>query len=346
MGGIPLTNSLLGIKYVLAESDEEMSDYYDLFYKDGDVSVYLNPYALSLAFGVANATGKITFKGYEFDENDVYIEDGLTHIIDKSPFKKLNAMLSAMTGDDRDLFTSLDSRTSMDGLLVAYVAEHRKYYNENSATPGSITYTMTAQKDGAEVYFYIPSLYLREVSMKLNGEDFGTYLTNDTRAVVSLGRYDAGDKITLTLTLKGSEIYLGTGANYFYYLNDEVFTSAMSTLSSSQLEIDEYTQTHFRGTINLAQGSTTVMTTIPYDKGWKIAVDGVAVETYKVLDALLAFDASEGEHTIEMRYMPDEYIIAFRIFAASSLFFAAIVTGEYLYKKKKSALTAAKATEA
>lgn len=45
-----------------------------------------------------------------------------------------------------------------------------------------------------------------------------------------------------------------------------------------------------------------LFTTIPYDAGWTVKVDGQRVETYGVADALLAFDVGAGEHTVELSY--------------------------------------------
>lgn len=51
-----------------------------------------------------------------------------------------------------------------------------------------------------------------------------------------------------------------------------------------------------------------IQTTIPYDEGWRVYVDGAEVETYKTLDALMAFDIqSSGAHTLELKYSPEIY---------------------------------------
>ena len=45
-------------------------------------------------------------------------------------------------------------------------------------------------------------------------------------------------------------------------------------------------------------------TSIPYQKGWEIYVDGEKVDYYEVFDALIGFDITSGEHEIEMKFMP------------------------------------------
>ena len=54
------------------------------------------------------------------------------------------------------------------------------------------------------------------------------------------------------------------------------------------------------------------MTTLPYDKGWKIIVDGEEVETVKALGSVISFyiDGEAGEtHTVEMVYRPNTLTI-------------------------------------
>jgi hypothetical protein len=61
---------------------------------------------------------------------------------------------------------------------------------------------------------------------------------------------------------------------------------------------------------------TAVMTGIPYDAGWTVKVDGVAVETYglgkdaleEVTNAMLMFDMPAGEHEVEFIFVPKGFI--------------------------------------
>ena len=42
-----------------------------------------------------------------------------------------------------------------------------------------------------------------------------------------------------------------------------------------------------------------MMTSIPYNEGWKIKVDGKPVETKKSWDSFLSFPISRGKHEVE-----------------------------------------------
>ena len=58
------------------------------------------------------------------------------------------------------------------------------------------------------------------------------------------------------------------------------------------------------GTVN-AEKDQVLLTTIPYDKGWKAYVDGkkVPVEAFK--KAFVSIPVTQGEHTIEFVYLPE-----------------------------------------
>ena len=78
------------------------------------------------------------------------------------------------------------------------------------------------------------------------------------------------------------------------------------------------------------------MTTMTYDEGWKVFVDGNQIETYCVLDALIAFNIEgEGEHTLEMRYMPDIYVFGMKISIVGISVFVVICVLDIVLKKLK-----------
>jgi uncharacterized membrane protein YfhO len=47
-----------------------------------------------------------------------------------------------------------------------------------------------------------------------------------------------------------------------------------------------------------------LFTTIPYDKGWRIEVNGKKIEGIKVLDSLLGIPIEEGANEISMKFIP------------------------------------------
>lgn len=95
--------------------------------------------------------------------------------------------------------------------------------------------------------------------------------------------------------------------NFFYSLNSEAYESISHKLSSNELDVTLFEEDRIEGTVTTAEDGTVMLTTIPYDEGWHITVDGEEIEYSKALDSLISFKLDSGEHTIVMRYMSKEF---------------------------------------
>ena len=74
------------------------------------------------------------------------------------------------------------------------------------------------------------------------------------------------------------------------------------------LKVTHWDDRHIQGTVSITDDSTWMMTSIPYEKGWTVRVDGQVVKTIKVWDSLLAFAVTPGEHTVEITYIPEGFM--------------------------------------
>ncbi|MGM9653492.1 MAG: YfhO family protein [Eubacteriales bacterium] len=320
-GGTPVLDSITGIKYLIAEADEQVSPlYHEILSSDQDLKAYENPYALSLAFGVDPAL-------YNFDFGDSQ---------DATPFERMNHLITEMLGEEKTVKVFRKAKTDnvkYDNCDISMVVGHKKYTPERSGAAANIRYTLTAESSEM-LYCYFPSEYPREVSMRVNGKSIGNFFGNETFAIKQIGSFEPGEEITVTVTLEKDELYLATNETFFYYLDEDVFRDAMERLSASQFQIDTYTEDTFSGTICVAEGQELVFTSIPYDAGWVVTVDGEEVETLEVLEALMAFRVTPGEHTLEMEYRPSCVRYGLILSGAGLAVFAAVWIGEAVYRKK------------
>jgi uncharacterized membrane protein YfhO len=97
----------------------------------------------------------------------------------------------------------------------------------------------------------------------------------------------------------------------------EAFEKGISEIRENQLEIDSFSDTSIRGTVDSAYGGMMVMS-IPYDKGWSVTVDGKKVETTAIDESLLSFEVPEGNHSIHLRFFTDKLAEGIGISAVSS----------------------------
>ena len=317
LGGTPVTDSLLGIKYII--SDQDLSHHHTAQFTEGDYTVYLNENALSLAYGV---TPQIV---------DVNMEDG------DDPFDRVNQLVSAMIGETVQVYTPVEAfDTSMVNMEETYIAGHLKYTAVNSNREATLYYEFTAPMNGAEYYLYIPSDYPREMKLKVNGADNGTFYGNETTRIVSVGSdFAAGDTIKIGLSLVKPETYIKDEGFCLYYIDYTTYEYAISRLKEVQFDIESFTEDSFYGTIFAPTDTQTILTTIPYDEGWKITVDGKEIEYFETLDALITFVIDEqGEHEVTMEYRPESYRVGMTSTVVCSVLFLLLCLLDLIARKK------------
>ncbi|MBE6667117.1 MAG: hypothetical protein E7607_02250 [Ruminococcaceae bacterium] len=335
-GRTPVTDSLLGIRYVIDfQKNYRLNYFYDKVLTNGKYSAFYNPYSLSIAYGVDSSVS-------EFDMEK-----------DKTVFERLNSMVSTMLGDNAgsDIFVpirkhKIDTNYNCEQVYSSSRVTYKPI--EDSINAQYVEYTFVAQ-ESAEYYFHSPSRYTyyeKEPKISVGTVDPITqeaelttlrgYLGSETNSVVTLGYFDKGEKVTVRLTITG-DITLYTSPNYIWYIDREAYETEFRKLKSNpQFEITEYTENNLKGNIVTNSDAQTIQTTIPYDKGWKIYVDGQEVEPYKTFDALIAFDiSSAGEHTLEFKYSPDIYLKSGLISIAGLLLFIVICVLDLVVFRKR-----------
>lgn len=325
LGGTPVNDSLLGIKYVLANEKNSQTLYYEnaggsvTTYGNTEYTYYRNPYALSIAYGASDAL-------LDFDLSDGY-----------NPFVRLNGLYGAILGDDEapEIFKAISFGS--DGIEttncdVSTIAGHYKYAPQSSSTDCIVSYTITAAEDG-EIFFYLPSEYPREVSIRVNGKkpsDSDTFYGGESDRIVSLGTFEKGDTVKLSMTLKGDVLYVKQNVDMFYYIDMDVFEGAISRIAETQMTVsDGWTDSYLPGTLTTTKDSQLIMTTLAYDSGWKVTVDGKRVDTVEALDGVVAFTVdTAGEHEIVMKYRPTALTLGLTITVLSIILFALIMIFE------------------
>ncbi len=325
LGGSPVADSILGIKYVIyPQTNSNM--FYEQIYKNEDDSLYgyYNPYALPVAYGV---------------NEDIYGVDAADY---KTPFEYTNALVTAMLGrnEDVELFKKLKvDDLTYDNVEVTFTTGHKKYTATDTGRTGQLVFEFVAES-GDEVFCFFPSDYKREVTLRLNGQDMGTFFANETYRIVSLGIQQPGTEMRLVMALSEDNLYLASGVDYFYYLDSALFSEIMPLLNQALLEVKSFRDTEINGNINIPEGMTTLFTSIPYDEGWQVYVDGIRTDISKSLGSLLAVDLAQGEHEIRFRYLPRCFTTGLFISAAGlTIFTTVIILDGFKKTRKKRRLT-------
>ena len=326
------------MKYVIVDGEYDVPSNYSLFFEGMSTTVYENPNALSLAYAVNSSVKDLTL-AYPKDYSEK-LKNGEIEEISAfyTPPKRMNELLGAMLGEENapKMFKSI-RRVDEDksNLNFSYVSEHDLYKPIKSDSDAALHYSFNAEAD-AIIYMYLPTDYPREADVTVNGDDRGTVLGNETNRMISLGYFKAGEKVNVTVKLKDDRIYIRSDEPLFWYIDADVYENGFASLKENQFEIENWKETRFEGTITLTEERSTVFTSIPYDKNWTVYVDGEKVDTYKLLDALVAFDAEPGTHDLVIKYVPKELYIGTAISDTSAVILAVIFICDVRRKKRKN----------
>ncbi len=343
LGGTPVLDSLLGLKYLMIEQGSDISPLYQYMFaydhveNDANPAIlaYQNPYALSLAYGVSP---------------DVLNFSTMT---DDTPFLRMNGLVGAMLG--RDGYAEIFKPIPIDDEMYSYCTKsyttgHDAYTSDSSDLKGRVTYKITAQTDG-NIYCYFPSDYTRESDLYLNGTKLCTYYGNETYRVVDLGYHVKGESVTVEIRMtEYDKLYIMSQDTYFYYIDEAEFKSAMEELHTSEFKIDKYNEDTFKGTIDIAAGDEFVFTSIPYDEGWVVKVDGERADLVKTISiesetdpetgetvvsyAVLGFYADPGEHTLSIEYRPACIVYGRLVSLGGLVAFIAVCAVDYMKRRR------------
>ena len=333
IGGTPITDALLGIKYVVTKNnglDPNIyieaavgDEYYEYIPSTSKIYAMQNTKALSLAYGVSMKVTEMK----DFTKEPPYLSalELQNHLI--------NTMLSEVMGTP-NVLKSIYTAPDPEGCISRPFTNSHKVLDENGNTvtvnneyyviedgvgdtdnKGSVSFNFKAKQDG-DIYMYIPGylfsdamnmckVYVNDVKLDPNA-NAADYFTNETWTTVNIGNFKNGEDVTVRLEYSGGKLYLSKEASYyFYYIDYAKLNAAFDELAWASMYIEEYGNDYVKGTIDLPAGQELIFTTIPYDEGWKVYIDGEEVETVKVLDSLLAVPSTEGYHEISFVYRPD-----------------------------------------
>ncbi len=297
----PITDALFGIKYII--SNDEMSEYelidnfefsrfggeFFNFFK-GNINVYKNNNALSLGYMVDS---KIN------DFVKAFKKGYITNVFDVQ-----NHILKMFSGND-------------DEILIPY----------NVTNIGENEYIIDVQNDN-DIYLVVPySIKLRDdnVSIFVNDKLVNNLNYNNNGSFMIKNNYK-NEKIKVKISSNTHEdlVFL----LHAYYLDNDNFLNAIEKLKENQLQITKFKNHYIKGHITVPSDKQILFTTIPYEKGWSVLVDGEKVDYNLILDSLISINLTEGHHEIEFKFTPPLFKLGLILSLIGSIIFALFIKSE------------------
>ena len=317
--GTLLTDALLGIKNTFIETTDatynerwerkDLEDFSTIASFD-EGHIVTNPNALSIAYPM-----KAILKSMKVPTNH--------------PITMQNQLANALSGttSPKNIFTKVPYETTFENISASPVVYQRVQLEDNTQV-GTMTLTFTPETDDPIYLEMAGTMGEEDLEMTLNGEPYAFYPVQSKPVLLSIAKNQKGQQQTLQIIVKADGFEFSKLS--LYSLNTTLLNERLEQTKAQELKLETFSATHFAGTMDVLEDST-VLTTIPYSKGWKVWVDGQEVQTYKILDSLLGFTISKGAHHIEYRYTTPFLLEGSLVSLASLLLLSYI-----LYKRKKT----------
>ena len=118
-------------------------------------------------------------------------------------------------------------------------------------------------------------------------------------------KYKKGEEVLFEVELNGTDVIL---EEYLYYERGEIIEKCYSLLQKEQVQLEKKTGRKYKGKVNIDGKEKYIIFTIPFDKGWTANVDGKEAEIIQVQEMLMAVKVPEGEHEIEISFIPQGFV--------------------------------------
>lgn len=299
----PVYNAMFSLKYVVDNSTDYVFDdtYYTKTESSGKFTAYENKYCLPIGFTVNSA-----------------VLDWTTDY--SNPFDVQNEFFQLSTGQ-ANVFVPMELSSVSYNNVVPFDTLESSFYNyslENSGSEGSITFNVNCTED-SHIYVYVKSSSITNINVNTDS----TSLSQDISKpyILDVGACAASDNVAITLSVP-NEKSNGSFDIYVYRIDNEKFVDGYNYLDSGKLNVTEFDDTYISGTFT-ARNSQILYTSIPYDSGWSVTLDGKELDDsdiVKIGDSLLGVRVNEGQHTIEFKFTSNGLYIGLGI----TVIFAAI----------------------
>lgn len=281
----PVYNMMYNIKYLIYKDEKTRpsTDLYTKYYEssDGESVVFQNDYFLPISFCVSE-----NINGWDTTEND--------------PFRVQGEFFEKATGY-RGVFKEVNYINCIySGISGDNIAENGSYNFYSSGDSGNIDISVKPNTNG-NLYLYVTTKDITNLTCTSGENTVNQSL--DTPYILDLGYKTVDDEVTISLNCTAADESDGSFDIYCYSVDKNVLNMGYDKLKVTAMDIENFSETEITGTVT-AKENCVLYSSIPYDAGWTVTVDGEKSETFGVGNCQLGIMLKPGEHTIEYKYRP------------------------------------------
>ena len=294
----PVTNAMLNIRYLIGKNLPIDDSDFKQIAKSGNSRLYESIYPLSIGYMTAD-----TIRTWNYEqENPFMVLDDYVRAVTQNKYTSVFTEIEPVDVSAANIELSSTGDGMWDSTLK----------NETKKSKTILTYQ--AQQAGKQ-YLFIEADDADAITVSQEKKDDKIEIRNDCGSIVNLGEMDNGTEFTVTIEYKEGKG--GSVVSHVCTMDETVWQDAYKMLSASMLDVTDYGDSYLKGTIDVQEDGVFV-TSVPYEAGWKLKVDGHTREIDELIGgAWISTSLSAGEHQIELSFRPPGLIAGLLITLAS-----------------------------
>ena len=314
----PVYNAMMSLKYLVKNDERNINtDLYEFVANCGKYTAYENKYYMPLAYTV----------------NDKMIDFNYDY---SNPFDVHNDFWYYSTGiygvlkaiDVQEYYTENISDNGTDFYNNSF-----SYFKEITDADGKITLQYYIP-ESQNVYLFFKGSTIENIDVYTESSGFSTVQNLSEPYILDCGKCSPGEILTV-------EVPIPTGKDSGYIecyvagLDMDILDAGYEVLKQGALNITEFDETYIKGTVDVSENKM-LYTSINYDEGWTVKVDGKEAEKVKIGDALIGINLDEGNHEIEFKYEPQGLRIGIIISAATLILLILFILIRFILNKRNN----------
>ncbi|MBR3058185.1 MAG: YfhO family protein [Clostridiales bacterium] len=304
-------DSVLGIRYILSTDTDETS--MEKVASAEHYALYQNPDAASIAF-IAETEADL-FDFYQLEKDDItkdyfaFQEKWLTSLTGKAAedlyttFEPEWELINVEPAPCDSEYLELDEIEYKDAMNLENEksdSESIQYYIRTNEKAPMVFRTNVKVEKNSPLYLSVPFLMrCFPYSVYCNGQKvFEEEASSNYSVIIDLGTFEAG--MDVQIEIRSNEDLFACLSPRLAYVDRAVLSEQMNLLKQG-VTVTEVKDGRVSFSAETEKESL-VITTIPFEKNWRVTVDGKKVDVLSYQDAFVSFVVPEGTHQIAMEF--------------------------------------------
>lgn len=184
------------------------------------------------------------------------------------------------------------------------------YTKVDAALPGTVTFSFTPTTNNSYYMSLGSAVDSDAVDITVNGEAVPIDENFRDTILLNVARRDIGKTINIVVSLKKPSVWLQ--ALNLYELKQDVVDQDFQELAKNNAKVTTMSGAHVNATVTIKKNQL-LMTTIPYNKGWRVYIDGKQVKTTKAVKTFLAAKVTPGKHKVKFIFSPEGWRLGWQV---------------------------------